>query len=154
MATKKTSAKKETIKEEKTSAFSGKYAYAVGRRKESVAQVRIYEQKQEGEYPIEINGRDWKNYFPTLSFQNVFLTPLRVLGLTGKFAISIHVKGGGQRGQVEASQLGVARALAKFNEELKKPLRDNKLLTRDARAVERKKPGLKKARRAPQWAKR
>lgn len=142
----------EAVKEKK--AFSGKYFYAVGRRKSSVAQVRIYPDEKAGDNDCVINNKKIKEYFPGVSLQNILFAPLRAVGTHGKFKLSILVRGGGFRGQVEASQLGIARALVKSDESLRKTLKDLKFLTRDSRKVERKKPGLKKARRAPQWAKR
>lgn len=131
-----------------------KYYYAVGKRKTAVAQVRIYSQAKAKEGDLEINGRKIKEYFPILSLQNVFFAPFRVTGLQNKFKVSVVVKGGGINSQAEAIRLGISRALVKFDGDLKKTLKAYKFLTRDARVVERKKPGLKKARRAPQWAKR
>lgn len=142
----------EVAKEKK--GFSGKYFYAVGRRKSSVAQVRIYPDEKAGDNDYIVNNKKVKDYFPGVSLQNVLFASLRAVGTYGKFKLSILVRGGGFRGQVEASQLGISRALVKSDESLRKTLKDLKFLTRDSRKVERKKPGLKKARRAPQWAKR
>jgi len=133
---------------------SAKYFYGVGRRKTSVAQIRLYENEKATEADLLINEREMKDYFPTSSQQNIMKAPLESVGVSGKFSMSALVKGGGMTGQVEAVQLGIARALVQFDESLKKTLRDGGFLTRDSRKVERKKPGLKKARRAPQWAKR
>ncbi|KKT89331.1 MAG: ribosomal protein S9, small subunit ribosomal protein S9 [Parcubacteria group bacterium GW2011_GWC1_45_14] len=134
--------------------ISAKYFYGVGRRKTSVAQVRLYENDKATDADLVINDKEMKDYFPTLAQQNVMTAPLKGIGMHGKFTMTALVKGGGMTGQVEAVQLGISRALVAFDESLKKSLRDNGFLTRDARKVERKKPGLKKARRAPQWAKR
>ena len=131
----------------------GKYFYAIGRRKSSVAKVRVYDKaKEKG---ITINNKDCKEYF----MKNDILvekvnSPLKLLNFEGKFLISVKVLGGGSNGQAEAVRLGIARALLSMNEDFKKELRANDYLTRDPRKVERKKPGLKKARRAPQWKKR
>ena len=156
MAIKKTEkAKKETVeKKDKTSDKSERYFYAVGRRKSAIAQVRIYrkEKAQEGDWII--NGKEMKKYFPMAALQNIFLDPFNIVGLKNKFKVSILVKGGGPSGQVGAARLGIARALVKFDKDLKKILKSAGFLTRDSRVVERKKPGLKKARRAPQWQKR
>jgi len=148
MATKtvKKAAKEE--KEEKAEV----YFYGLGRRKASIAQVRIFA-SDKGEEAI-INKRKMKDYFPTLGMQNSFAVPFKVADVAGKFRVEISVKGGGRKGQLGACVLGMARALVKFNPELKKLLKAEKLMTRDSRVVERKKPGLKKARKAPQWAKR
>lgn len=153
---KKEEAPKEKTLKEKTEKkkSSERYFYGVGRRKTSVAQVRIYEKNEATEADFEINEKNIKEYFPTLAMQNTVTGPFRTSGTLGKFSMTVLVKGGGFNGQVEAVRLGIARALVIFDESLKKSLRDNGHLTRDARKVERKKPGLKKARRAPQWAKR
>ncbi len=131
-----------------------KYFYAVGRKKTSVAQVRVYPEKKAGEEDLIVNGRKMKKYFPVLALQNFFLEPIKLAGLQNKLRISILAKGGGLSGQAGASRLGIARALVKLDKDFKKPLKSAGFLSRDARKVERKKPGLKKARRAPQWQKR
>lgn len=131
-----------------------KYFYAVGRRKTSVAQVRLYADEKATDNDLIINGKKLKEYFPTISLQNNFFAPLKAVGMQGKFRMTVLVRGGGVTGQVEAVRLGIARALVVFNSELKKSLKDLGLMTRDAREVERKKAGLKKARKSPQWAKR
>lgn len=140
--------------EEKKEILPEKYFYAVGRRKTSVAQVKIFPREKAGENDILVNKKKLKDYFPTLILQNIFLSPLKLAGALNKFKVIVKIKGGGFKGQAEAARLGIARALVNFNNSLKKSLRDAGFLTRDARIVERKKPGLKKARRAPQWAKR
>lgn len=132
----------------------GKYFYAVGRRKTSVAQVRLYENEKATDADLIINGKKMKEYFPIISMQNNLIAPFKAVGAIGKFKMTAIVRGGGFNGQVEAIRLGIARALVLYNETFKKTLKDLGLMTRDAREVERKKPGLKKARRAPQWAKR
>lgn len=131
-----------------------KYFYAVGRRKTSVAQVRLFVDEKATDNDLIVNGKKLKEYFPTISLQNSFLAPLKAVGMQGKFRATVLVRGGGVTGQVEAVRLGISRALVIFDGELKKTLKDLGLMTRDAREVERKKPGLKKARKAPQWAKR
>lgn len=145
--------KKEKVskpKEEKIPVSKTKYLEAVGRRKESVARVRL-SQNHPG---ITINNKTLEQYFPLLFLQDKVLTPLKATNLENKFSISVKVKGGGFTGQAEAIRLGLSRCLVKFNEKLQPLLRNKGLLTRDSRAVERKKYGLKKARRAPQWQKR
>lgn len=125
---------------------------AIGRRKSAVAQVRLH---PKGKGKVEINKKDYKEYFPYFELNQKITAPLKAVGKRNDFDFTIKVRGGGKLGQAEACQLGIARALVKFNEEdYKKTLRANKFLTRDARVKERKKPGLKKARRAPQWSKR
>lgn len=143
------------VKVEKTvKKVSGVYFYAVGRRKASVAQVRLYENEKATDNDLIINNKKLKDYFPTAALQNNLLAPLKSVGMQGKFAMTVVVRGGGVTGQAEAIRLGIARALVKFNAELKKGLKDLGYMTRDAREVERKKAGLKKARKSPQWAKR
>jgi small subunit ribosomal protein S9 len=160
MPTKKKAEKKEVkkeakeVKEEKKEIVSQKYFYAVGKRKCAIAQVRIYPEDKAGEGDLIVNKKKMKEYFSILSLQNSFMAPLKTTGFQNKLRISVLVRGGGQTGQAEAARLGIARALVKLDEGLRKSLRDAGLLTRDSRIVERKKPGLKKARRAPQWQKR
>jgi small subunit ribosomal protein S9 len=134
--------------------ISGKYFYAVGRRKTSIAQVRLFENDKAVDTDLVINEKKMKDYFPTISLQNNMLAPLKAIGMHGKFTMTVLVRGGGVTGQVEAVRLGISRALVVFNPEFKKTLKDLGFMTRDAREVERKKPGLKKARKSPQWAKR
>jgi small subunit ribosomal protein S9 len=157
---KKNQTESKTLKKEpvKVSLKDKKYLQGIGRRKESIAEVRFqFLQKtsstQDGK-EIIINGKDYKKYFPSDELRNIVLDPIQTLGINEKYAVSIKTRGGGVRGQAEASRLGISRALVKHNEEFRKPLRAKGYLTRDARIVERKKPGLKKARRAPQWQKR
>lgn len=154
MVTKKTQLKEKNNKTDAT--FKGQYFYAVGRRKTAVAQVRVYLNKdaETNDNQLFVNGREMSVYFPLSSQQNIFLDPLRTAGVEGKCAVSVLVKGGGLTGQVDAIKLGIARALVKFDEELRAVLKSEGFLTRDARKVERKKPGLRKARRSPQWSKR
>ncbi|MFH1292059.1 MAG: 30S ribosomal protein S9 [bacterium] len=126
------------------------YIRTVGRRKTASARVRLSNGKGE----IVINGRTLEQYFPYFELQNIVIAPLKDTGKQGKMNLSIKVAGGGQNSQAIAIQHGVARALSKYDAELKKILKTNGYLTRDSRVKERKKPGLKKARRAPQWKKR
>jgi len=150
---------KKTVRKEKKSSKKKvvkdvKYFYAVGRRKTAVAQVRLYPSAKASENDLIVNDRKMKDYFLGADFQAVFVAPLREVGLQDKFKVSVLVKGGGINGQAEAIRLGISRALIKFDADLRAVLKANGFLTRDARKVERKKPGLKKARRAPQWSKR
>jgi small subunit ribosomal protein S9 len=131
-----------------------RYFYAVGRRKTSVAQVRIFPSEKVNEDDYVVNSRDMREYFSGTIMQETFISPFRETGLVDKFKVSVVVRGGGISSQVEAVRLGISRALIKFDETLRAILKANGFLTRDSRKVERKKPGLKKARRAPQWAKR
>lgn len=127
-----------------------KYFEAVGRRKTAVARVRLFT-KMEG---IKINDKTLKGYFGVERFEKDVESPLDKMKIADKLGAIIKVKGGGPMAQAQAARLGIARALIKFNPVFQKRLRRLDLLTRDPRAVERKKPGLKKARRAPQWKKR
>lgn len=146
-------AEKDKNSSSETAQWSGKYYYAVGKRKTAIAQVRLYpvEKTEKG---IVINGVDAEKYFSLSRLRSVIKSPLSLVGQEGKADISVKVSGGGITGQAEAVRLGIARALAILDDGSRKVLRGMGFLTRDARAVERKKPGLKKARRAPQWAKR
>lgn len=123
---------------------------AIGRRKTSVAQVRL----KPGRGMILINRREFQDYFPIDVNRITVLKPLEVTDNLGKFDINVTVRGGGPTGQTGAVQLGIARALVEYNEELKSILRKNDLLTRDPRMVERKKYGQKKARKRFQFSKR
>lgn len=149
------SAKKENINSEKTSAKTSgeRYLYAVGRRKTAVAQVFLYAENKSKEDSV-VNKKSIKEYFPLSTLQNTLYAPLKAVGLDEKARVSVLVRGGGKHGQAEASRLGIARALVKLDEGFRKTLKGLGYLTRDPREVERKKPGLKKARRAPQWRKR
>ena len=136
--------------------FTGVYHYGVGRRKTAVAQVRVYCDIKDAvnENGLIVNGKKYTEYFQTDSQKDTFLEPLKIAGLQEKCAISVLVRGGGIAGQSDAVKLGIARALIKYDENLRPALKAEGLLTRDARKVERKKPGLRKARRSPQWSKR
>ncbi len=127
------------------------YLYAVGRRKSAVAQVRVY---KKGEGKILVNEKELDKYFTTAELQEKVKSPLDLSGQVDKVDISIKVSGGGIAGQAEASRHGLSRALLLLNPNFRKPLKKAGFLTRDARVKERKKPGLKRARKAPQWTKR
>ncbi len=143
-------AKEQKIEEE---IVPEKYFSAVGKRKTSVAQVRICK-SHKNEPEININGKELLSYFPIVRPQDLIKVPLSMAGQGNFFSVSVKVSGGGINSQAEAIRLGISRAVVKFDETLRKSLKNLGLLTRDSRIVERKKPGLKKARRAPQWAKR
>ena len=128
------------------------YISAVGKRKRAVARVRIIKGNVKG-IKITVNDKDYKEYLPYTQWQELILKPLNLTG-RDNIAISIKVQGGGVRCQVGAISHGISRALLKTDEELRATLRKEGLLTRDDRRKERKKPGLRKARRAPQWSKR
>ena len=123
---------------------------AVGRRKCASARVRITDGK--GEFIV--NGKKMEEYFPYFELQRIALAPLETAGKIGKLDVSVKVVGGGSKGQATAVSHGLSRTLVKYDLEYKKSLKAAGLLTRDSRIKERKKPGLKKARRAPQWKKR
>ena len=131
-------------------AMEGHYYEGLGRRKEASARVRLYS----GEGVLIVNDKPADEYFSRPIDLKAMLAPLRVTGFEGKFAVSVKVRGGGVTGQAGAVSLGIARALLVSDPELRKTLRQHGLLTRDARAKERKKPGLKRARKAPQYTKR
>jgi small subunit ribosomal protein S9 len=127
------------------------YYEGIGRRKEATARVRLY---TEGKGNFILNEKAVEDYFPRGVDQSAVSQPLQVTGNEGRFDVSVKVSGGGISGQAGAVRLGVARALLKADEEYRKVLREYGMLTRDARAKERKKPGLKRARKAPQYTKR
>jgi len=134
----------------KSETKTSQYFEGVGRRKTAVARVRI----SKGSQTVSVNGQELGKVFPTARLQKSILAPIDELKLEDKFSVSAKVSGGGVKAQAEAVRLGIARALVKFDAELKKRLKSYGFMTRDPRMVERKKYGLKKARRAPQWAKR
>ena len=138
---------------ESSDAIKGKkkYIYAVGRRKEASAQIRLF---KKGDGKIIVNGKDIKDYFPSGIMQEIIFAPLKIVGQAGKLEILTKVRGGGICGQAEAIRHGISRALLEINANFRKPLRKHGYLTRDSRVKERKKPGLKRARKAPQWVKR
>jgi small subunit ribosomal protein S9 len=149
--------KKTQLPEKKVEAEkAGKYLKGLGRRKASVAQARLFvlEGKKTFGGEISINGRTLENFFGTSELRNIAFSPLKNIEELMAFKATVNVRGGGIRGQAEATRLALARAIVNFDEVYKKPLRDLGFLTRDARVVERKKPGLRKARRAPQFSKR
>lgn len=127
------------------------YLYGLGRRKEAIAQVRVY---RKGSGKITVNERDYTNYFPRFDLQETVRGPLVTVGQAEAVDVAAKVYGGGSRGQADAVQLGLARALLKQNDTFRVGLKRQGFLHRDPRVKERKKYGLKKARRAPQWAKR
>ena len=130
--------------------FEGRYKQGVGGRKTATAQVRIYP----GSNGIIVNGKEFKKYFPTARQQQMVMAPILTAQMEGAVGVSVIVMGGGIMAQADAIRNGIARALVSHNGELRQALRRDGHMTRDPRAVERKKYGLKKARRAPQWAKR
>ena len=130
---------------------SNPYFYGTGRRKSSVARVRVY---PNGTGAITINGRDIDEYFGLDTLKLIVRQPMELTETVGAFDIVCTVTGGGVTGQAGAIRHGLSRALLQYNEELRPVLKKAGLLTRDPRMKERKKYGLKKARRAPQFSKR
>ncbi len=143
--------KKETIKKDKKPVKVDRYFESTGGRKTALARVRLFANQNNG---VIVNGKDFKNYFQNKNLQREIMKPFEVANLEGKVGITAKISGGGIHGQATALANGIARTLVLFNAELRKGLRKAGFLTRDSRMVERKKYGLKKARRAPQWAKR
>jgi len=121
-----------------------------GKRKTSVARVIL----RPGDGQTWVNGRTIDDYFPRLAHRSAALAPLKIGGVEGTFDLRVRVEGGGLTGQADAIRHGVARALVEADPELRVPLKRAGFLTRDARIVERKKAGLHKARKAPQFSKR
>lgn len=135
---------------EKPTLAKGKYIYATGRRKTAVANVRLFA----GSEDSMVNKKKIEVYFSQSAMKNAALHPLALTGLSNDFYILASVNGGGSNAQSEAVRHGVAQALASMSEDMRTLLKKNGFLTRDDRKKERKKPGLRRARRAPQWAKR
>ncbi|MEM1319319.1 MAG: 30S ribosomal protein S9 [Bacteroidota bacterium] len=123
---------------------------AIGRRKAAVA--RVYLTKGEGK--IVVNGKDYKDYFPQKHIQSHITEPFATVEAENIYDLKVNVNGGGFKGQSQAVRMAIARALVKLNEDFRKPLKDRKFLSRDARVVERKKYGKPKARKSFQFSKR
>lgn len=130
----------------------GAYYEGVGRRKAATARVRLYEDGNQGQFVV--NGTSAEEYFSRAGDLDSIRGPLKTVGLEDQFFVSVMVKGGGVTGQAGAIRHGLARALLKSDPELRSVLRRGGYLTRDPRVKERKKPGLKRARKAPQYTKR
>jgi small subunit ribosomal protein S9 len=128
-----------------------RYIEAVGRRKTSVARVRLFPAGKPG---IIVNGKEYLSYFPILELQRMAEAPIKEAKLSSKIGIEAKITGGGISSQAGALQHGIARALTKFQPDLRKILKKPGFLRRDSRMKERRKFGLKKARKAPQWSKR
>lgn len=135
---------------------SKKYFEAVGRRKKATARVRLYTcapfESEIGK--VTVNGKKYTDFFSSANLQKIVIEPLLKMKSLNRFEATVKVLGGGILGQAEAVRHGLARALVEFNPEFSKKLKRAGYLRRDPRRKERKKPGLKKARRAPQWSKR
>ena len=124
--------------------------YATGRRKTSIAKIWL----KKGSGKIYVNGRSYEDYFKRANHKMQLLRPFEVINQSTNYDVRCHVKGGGLTGQVGAMVHGISKALVLFDENLKSTLKTEKLTTRDSRAVERKKPGRRKARRSFQFSKR
>jgi len=150
---KKTKAKKKVLKRKpkKPEIAKEKYYEAVGRRKTATARVRLF---TKGERVFLVNEKPVDEYFSTLEMRHITKASLKKMKSLDRFGVSALVKGGGLHAQAEAIRHGTARALVKFNPDYRKRLKRVGFLTRDPRMRERKKFGLKRARRAPQWQKR
>jgi len=146
MVTVKKTTTKEEIKEEVEHYFK-----AIGRRKTAIARIRLFTQ---GDKTILVNDKPYKEYFPILELQQIVDSAFDKMKALDKFKVIAKVKGGGFHAQAEAIRHGISRALVDFNPDFRKRLRRVGYLTRDPRMRERKKFGLKRARRAPQWSKR
>lgn len=131
--------------------MSAQYYEGIGRRKEATARVRLF---PGGTGKFVINDKDANEYISRAGDLETVLQPLTVLGQERSYDISVHVNGGGISGQRDAIRLGMARALLKLDPDVKPTLRQYDLVSRDARVKERKKPGLKRARKAPTYTKR
>ena len=165
-------AKTKTIKEKKPAAIKKppvkvaapkvkpeKYYQAEGKRKTAVARIRLFTSKTSSpeeniQQIFSVNDKTLEHYFPIFELQQIAKSSLERMKCLGKFRVSVKAKGGGLRAQAEAIRHGIARALVLFNPEFRKRLKTAGFLTRDPRMRERKKFGLKRARRAPQWSKR
>ncbi len=143
--------RKPTAKKVETKKKAPPYFFAIGRRKTALAKIKL---ELEGKGEFVVNQRELVNYFPTLALQKTVTDPLNSAGLLKKVKVIAKVAGGGISGQASAVALGLARALVRADAAFKPVLKKQGMLTRDARKKERKKPGLKRARRAPQWQKR
>lgn len=135
---------------EKPRIEGGKYVFATGRRKSAIANVRMFS----GKGDTIVNKKPLNQYFSYKAYGEEALKPFAVTGLVGDFYGNVTVNGGGAHAQAQAIRHGFSQALGKLSAEVRKVLKKNGFLTRDPREKERKKPGLKRARRSPQWAKR
>lgn len=129
----------------------GRYLEAIGRRKTSVARVRLF---QNSPFSIFVNQKPYESYFPTYELKHIVTAPISKTNLAKNFSINVKVQGGGIHSQAEAVRHGISRVLEKREPELRKMLKPLGFLKRDPRMKERRKFGLKKARKSPQWAKR
>lgn len=141
----------EIVTEKEVAAQPDRYFEATGRRKTAIARVRIFTR---GEKHFTVNNKPYQEYFSVEEDRDTAIASMRTMKCLDKFRVTALVRGGGRGAQAEAIRHGTARALVEFNNNFKKRLRKVGYLTRDPRMRERKKFGLKRARRAPQWAKR
>lgn len=139
------------LKKTEKTATTKRYTEVMGKRKTAAARLRVYEG---GSGKITVNDVALAEYFPAPVAQMIVLEPLKTTAMEDKLDFSVHVSGGGKQGQAEAVRHGIACALLALNADFRGVLKAQGWLTRDARKKERKKPGLRKARRAPQWSKR
>ncbi|NQV00962.1 MAG: 30S ribosomal protein S9 [Parcubacteria group bacterium] len=150
---KKAPVKKDSVEEAK---IEKRYYEAVGRRKKATARVRLFTcqpfENEKGK--VLVNGKPYDDFFTTFELQEKVISPLKRMKSLNRFEATVKVKGGGILGQAEAIRHGLSRTLVKFNPDFSKKLKKAGFLRRDPRKKERKKPGLKKARKAPQWSKR
>ena len=156
---KKTKKEDKASKEEKVAkdSVSKNYFEGVGRRKRAIARARVFTCNPNQSIEVGnllINGKNYKEYFPTLTLQRTVEDPFAKLKSANRFTGTVKVNGGGINAQAEAVRHGISRALVLFDINFRKKLKKSGFLRRDPREVERKKFGLKKARRAPQWSKR
>lgn len=142
---------KEIAKSMKDMEGKDRYFEAIGRRKTAVARVRLF---TKGDKEFIVNDKSYKEFFQTVEDQELAIASMKKMKCLDKFRVTVIVKGGGHRAQAEAVRHGTARVLVDFNNNFRKRLRKAGFLTRDPRMRERKKFGLKRARRAPQWSKR
>ena len=143
--------KPKVVKKATTSEATSAVIHTVGRRKRAIARLRL---TRSGSGSIVVNNKKYTDYFPYWLWQETVVSPLPVVGLLGSVDISVRVGGGGLQAQAEAIRLAITRAFILHNPDWRPTLRKLGYLTRDPREKERKKPGLKRARRGPQWAKR
>lgn len=144
------SAEKDVVDSEASPKKPERYIEAVGRRKTAIARVRLF--TRPGDFSV--NGKPYSEYFPTMALHKIAEEALKKMKLWERFRVSVRISGGGIRAQAEAIRHGLARCLINFNPDFRKRLKKAGFLTRDPRMKERKKFGLKKARKAPQWQKR
>lgn len=130
--------------------MASKYIYAIGKRKTATAQIRLFEWNWES----KINWKNFQDYVSRPDLFQILLHPFKLIGWEWKYFFDVSVEGSWESAQIQAIRLGLAKALAMVESSFKKTMRMNSLLTRDSRKVERKKPGLHKARKATQWSKR